>query len=160
MTLSGVGDVHIPFSQFTGVDFSAVRALRVTLSTFQGTIAISRVTLDSALPDCGNGYDDDGDGKIDAGSALRNDPGCADTDDPSERTPAFACDNGVDDDGDGRIDLRDDATGDAGCFSLLDSDETPEAACGIGAELALLLPLVAALRRGRRQSCRKAARSA
>ena len=54
-----------------------------------------------APPECRNGVDDDGDGRVDAA-----DPGCVDFDDPDEADPveAPACADGVDNDDDGEID--------------------------------------------------------
>ncbi len=83
---------------------------------------------------CANGLDDDGDGLIDAG----NDPGCRDADFPYE---APACDDGLDNEGDGLVDLDD-----AECDAAWRHRETPKAACGLGFEAALLLPLLGAWR--------------
>jgi hypothetical protein len=134
--------------------------------------------LVALLPACSNSLDDDGDGLIDL-----EDPGCDDTDDPSEKAPDLVCDDGEDDDGDGLVDFPEDhgcaiATypfEDPQCQDGIDNDGdgkidydaglsangstdpagpdpqcigTPgkigEAAfpaqCGLGAELALLLP--------------------
>jgi hypothetical protein len=140
---------------------------------------------------CTDGVDNDNDGLVD----FPDDPGCADADDLSERSPLLACDDGADNDGDGRIDfdpatfanpgdettlpagsgdpgckyhkwfsedprcqngVDDDGDGmmdyDAGlsrngvadpggpdpaCVNPYDNRETP---CGLGVELALLLP--------------------
>jgi hypothetical protein len=93
---------------------------------------------------CADGRDNDFDGQIDSPS----DPGCANADDPNERS-SKQCDNGLDDDGDGKIDWRGDATGDPQCVSLTDNSEAapPPAGCGLGPELLLLGPLLAAARR-------------
>jgi hypothetical protein len=132
--------------------------------------------------DCQDGIDNDGDGLVDRAA----DPGCASTDDLSERAE---CEDALDNDGDGATDF---AGGDAGCASAgasvedpacddgrdndgdakLDADgagagapdsycggvasNTRESApatvgCGIGPELALLLPLVAGARWARRR---------
>jgi hypothetical protein len=77
---------------------SSVNAADVTLD-----VEI-RVLPPSALA-CGNGRDDDGDGRVDA-----DDPGCiaewdADEADDAQRPPA--CANGLDDDGDGLADADD-----------------------------------------------------
>jgi hypothetical protein len=97
---------------------------------------------------CDDGLDNEGDGRIDAPS----DPGCTSTADTDEKS-TLQCDNGLDDDGDGRIDWREDATGDPQCASLADGSElaAPGAGCGIGPELLLLAPLLAAPRRRRRR---------
>ena len=96
--------------------------------------------------DCFDGLDNDGDGDVD----HPGDPGCVSgfaIEDP-------ACDDGLDNDGDGAIDWDGGFGGvaDAGCFAATDTTETvppPAPSCGIGPELALLLPLLAMLRRRR-----------
>jgi hypothetical protein len=103
-------------------------------------------------PDCNDGVDNDGDGFSDEA-----DPGCSAIDDTSEQSDV-ACDNGLDDDGDEKIDWRGDASGDPNCTDLTDPSEAPPPppapsaapACGLGPELGLALPLLAALR-GRRR---------
>ena len=71
----------------------------------------------SALPECANAADDDGDGKVDLA-----DPGCSNSQDGSEAPdPAVQCVNGIDDDGDGRIDLAD-----PGCTNAQDDSESPD----------------------------------
>jgi hypothetical protein len=127
--------------------------------------------LQEVLPACANGIDDDGDRLVDDA-----DPGCDDGEDGSERSPAFACDNGEDDDGDGLIDFLEDPgcfhpTGNVeapACQDGIDNDgdggidydggpagtADPDCivpwlateSCGLGAELALMLPLLAWLR--------------
>jgi ELWxxDGT repeat protein len=57
-----------------------------------------------SLAACEDGFDNDGDGAIDAGS----DPGCFG---PKMRTESPECDDGVDNDGDGTIDLDDPTCG-------------------------------------------------
>jgi hypothetical protein len=101
---------------------------------------------------CTDGLDNDGDGTIDLGG----DPGCANSSDPSE-LGTTQCDNGIDDDGDGKIDWRA-SGGDPDCVSLTDNTEAPPAppSCGIGPELLLLAPLLAA-GRARRQRLRRPA---
>jgi hypothetical protein len=95
---------------------------------------------DASLP-CDNGLDDDGDG-----SADLDDPGCpfpyAEPEDP-------ACDDGLDNDGDGLVDF-DDPTCDPGWpyWEVLPSPPV----CGLGAEIAALLPLLAWLRARRRRA--------
>ena len=91
--------------------------------------------------DCEDGVDNDGDGLTDLAGG---DPGCASQSDFAEVARELPCDNGLDDDGDGRIDLRD-----PGCSGALDPSETGEAnpSCGLGPELALVLPLLCQLKR-------------
>ena len=90
---------------------------------------------------CDNGLDDDGDGLID----FPNDPGCPFPYAEPENPP---CDDGIDNDGDGAVDFADslceahwpywEAPPPASAFQ-------PPAVCGIGAELAVVLPLLRAL---------------
>jgi outer membrane protein assembly factor BamB len=115
---------------------------------------------------CMNGIDDDHDGFVDL-----DDPGCDDAADPSEHTDALACDDGIDNDGDGKIDLID-----PGCPGPVATYEDPQCddgldnngdgrvdyadpncqrswpywekvPCGLGAELALVLPFLISVRR-------------
>jgi hypothetical protein len=86
-------------------------------------------------PACSNGLDDDGDGFVDDG----DDPGCRNEEWHTEEPE---CDDGLDNDGDGWIDVLDTACGNAWQLS-----ESPTSGCGLGAELALLLPILIRLRR-------------
>ena len=96
-------------------------------------------------PVCSNGEDDDGDGAIDFPADLQ----CADPN-AARESPA-QCDDGVDNDGDGRIDWDGGGRGapDPQCNG--DPMRTERAVCGLGAELALVMPLLglAASRRRR-----------
>jgi subtilisin family serine protease len=74
-------------------------------------------------PACSDGVDNDGDGWIDA----PDDPGCADADDLSERSPLLVCDDGVDNDGDTLIDYP----ADPGCFGPAGNVEDPQCQDGI-----------------------------
>lgn len=123
----------------------------------------------SATPDppagCQDGIDNDGDGFTDV-----DDPGCLGATDPAERSTDLPCDDGSDNDGDGLGDMAD-----PGCFApeapqeswlcddkadndgdgLIDLEDpncvapwidSEVGGCGLGAELALLLPLLARVR--------------
>jgi hypothetical protein len=92
-------------------------------------------------PECGDGFDNDGDGATDA-----QDPGCVSVTAGSEDP---ACDDGQDNDGDGGFDFdgAGSAEADAYCPAAFGATETPPPGCGIGPELALILPLLARLRR-------------
>ena len=99
---------------------------------------------------CDNGIDDDGDGDSD----YPADPGCASLVAPQERTE---CDDGLDNDGDGAIDW--DGAGAGAPDPQCGGDpmrviENP-LYCGLGFEVALLLPPLLALRR-RRERMRRA----
>jgi hypothetical protein len=89
----------------------------------------------SALLGCDNGLDDDGDGAADA-----NDYGCPFPFAPYEDPP---CDNGLDDDDDGAVDALDSSCSERWPYW----EGVPDFACGLGAELALLVPALYALRR-------------
>ena len=101
----------------------------------------------AALPLCDDGEDNDGDGLVD----YPNDPGCAQ---PIDSLEDPACQDGSDNDTDGKIDF------DGGLSALGYVAAAPdpqcaygwqmrETSCGLGAELALLLPLLIWLRRRR-----------
>jgi hypothetical protein len=96
-------------------------------------------------PECSNESDDDGDGFCDTASGFCNDgstpgdPGCRN---PDWHTESPECDDGIDNDGDGAID-----TADTTCGNAWQISETPIAGCGVGAELALILPPLLLLRR-------------
>ena len=100
------------------------------------------------VPACRNGVDDDGDGLID----YPNDRGCATTESKFEDPQ---CDDGLDNDGDGGTDWNGAGVGpaDPQCF-LPSQDNERRRACGIGFELALLLPPLMLARRRRAQARR------
>ncbi|MGH0034638.1 MAG: PQQ-dependent sugar dehydrogenase [Myxococcota bacterium] len=95
-------------------------------------------------PACADSVDNDGDGAID-----RDDPGCAEG--SSVEDPP--CADGVDNDGDGQIDWDGAGVGppDASCRGEAWRSEATTV-CGLGSELALLLPLFAVWRRRRARS--------
>jgi hypothetical protein len=92
---------------------------------------------------CEDGVDNDGDGLIDYGG----DPGCAA---PASSTESPVCQDGLDNDGDGAFDFDGGASANGGvalgpadpqCAAATGSREAPwKRRCGIGFELALLLP--------------------
>jgi ELWxxDGT repeat protein len=89
------------------------------------------------IPDCDDGIDNDGDTRID----FPEDPGCFGREQPFEDP---ACDDGIDNgDGDLLVDFPDDP----GCFAAWDGSEADPPFCGLGFELALLLPPWMRLRR-------------
>jgi hypothetical protein len=75
-------------------------------------------------PQCRNGVDDDGDGRID----YPEEPGCTDPNDVDEADPEVlpACANDADDDGDGRVDYP----LDTGCIAASGASEVDS--CGQG----------------------------
>ena len=112
------------------------RSLAADLSFYRDQIV--PIVYPPCFPDCGpcnNSVDDDGDGFIDDG----DDPGCRDLD---WHTESPECDDGIDNDGDGAVDTLDTTCGNAWQIS-----ETPTSGCGMGAELALILPPLLLLRR-------------
>ena len=116
----------------------------------------------SELPDCADGIDNDGDGMTDFGA----DPGCGSA---TGRREAPQCQDGIDNDGQIGTDFDggesvlgfgngDPAGPDPECVGAPAKNREAQSsgrACGIGPELALLLPLAALrLRRRRRRSDR------
>jgi len=96
----------------------------------------------SEAADCNDGLDNDGDGLVDYGV----DPGCRNRREWASENPA--CNDAVDNDGDGLVDLAD-----PGC-AVSPAWWTDEAvpyspSCGLGFELVLVIPPLAALRRRR-----------
>jgi len=89
-------------------------------------------------PACSDGLDNDGDGFVDLA-----DPGCAAANGKKEDPE---CNDGVDNDGDGAIDLADTL-----CPTASNDSEGAHSSCGLGPELAVLLPLLAAAGRLRRR---------
>ena len=92
--------------------------------------------------DCDDGIDNDGDGLADYGS----DPGCRNRREWASEDPA--CDNGIDDDGDTAIDGADPECAASPAWWTDEASAHP-AACGLGFELVLAIPPLAALRRRR-----------
>jgi hypothetical protein len=81
------------------------------------------------------------------------DPGCANALDDSEKSPALVCDDDADNDGDGTIDWdggAESGTPDPECRSASWNGEKASMR-GLGTELVIALPLLAALRRRTRR---------
>ena len=90
-----------------------------------GALAAITATSCGGRADCGDGFDNDGDGLVDV-----DDPGCDANGDLEAPDPQYAaCGDSVDNDGDGAIDLED-----PGCADPSDEDEynVPIAACRDG----------------------------
>jgi hypothetical protein len=95
--------------------------------------------------DCADGLENDGDGLVD----YPADPGCGRA---GARREDPECSDGVDNDGDGHVDLLDPQ-----CTAPSGTREAPSqgsAVCGLGLELALLLPPALALRSRKRGGAR------
>jgi hypothetical protein len=103
---------------------------------FAGTDAFET----NAIAPCDDGFDSDGDGLAD----WPDDPGCKDLtwlyEDP-------ACDDGVDNDGDGKIDWDGGPGGGTVDPQCTAPWRNRERSCGIGFELAFIVPVLAQLRR-------------
>lgn len=111
-----------------------------------GAIAAGAVhTLAIRTDECSNGLDDDGDGLAD----HPEDPGCASPTDLSEQSPALPCDDGIDNDGDGLIDWNG-SPPDPQWVDAPWRNREAASASALGAELALLVPVLGAARRWRR----------
>ena len=102
----------------------------------------------SELADCSDGIDNDGDALVDAA-----DPACSKPDPVRE---SAQCQNGIDDDGDGKIDFDGGASWNKGvpiaavdpqCTTPYRNQEKPNSGCGLGGEIAVLLGIVAGMRR-------------
>jgi len=98
-------------------------------SVVAGLMPVLTSMLDSG---CSDGIDNDGDGFVD----HPDDPGCTGPEDASE-LGTTQCDDGIDNDGDGAIDLDD-----PNCSGPSDNQERKKV-CGLGFELAFLLPPLA-----------------
>ena len=109
-------------------------------------------------PPCSDGVDNDGDGFTD----FPADPGCATANGPRENP---ACQDGINNDNqigtdfDGGVSILGPGNGDPNgpdphCTSASRNNERPNAFCGLGAELVLLLPALGAWRARRRRTAR------
>jgi len=96
----------------------------------------------SEAADCDDGLDNDGDGLADYGA----DPGCRNRREWAAEDPA--CDDGVDDDGDTLVDLADPECAVSPAW-WTDEAVAYSSGCGLGFELVLVIPPLAALRRRR-----------
>lgn len=115
-----------------------------------GCVAADFSERESTLA-CDDGADNDGDGDIDHQPSGGGDPACQSPTSPREDA---RCDDDIDNDGDGQIDWDGGslaAAADPQCANKpWRNSEKPS--CGLGVELALLLPALAALRRTARGS--------
>jgi hypothetical protein len=106
---------------------------------------------------CEDGIDNDGDGKIDFdGGASANhgvalgppDPGCPS---PWATFENPMCDDGIDNDGNGLVDFADPKCSPEWPYW----EKTPGLACGLGAELALIAPVIARAHRSRKLGAKR-----
>jgi hypothetical protein len=131
-------------SRAAGMDVDLLRVTQGVLDPARGALCpflYERVksATPATLAACGDGVDNDGDRLAD----FPDDPGCLGPASPLEDP---ACDDGLDDDRDGRVDLADPDCARAAGFSEA-PPPAPAPGCGLGPELALLLPGLAWLRR-------------
>jgi hypothetical protein len=109
-----------------------------------------RIASPAPNPACSDGIDNDGDGLVD----YPADPGCSKA---SSMKEAPACDDGIDNDGDGKIDWNGGPGGgtpDPQCVGKPYGGSEKPSGCGLGVELALLLPMLRVLRRRARTGLR------
>jgi choice-of-anchor B domain-containing protein len=134
-------DDDVGFNGVWGV-YPFFRSGIVVASDIGGGLFVLQPHL-AAISECSDGIDDDADGLVD----YPADPGCFDSDSLREDP---GCSDGLDNDGDGAIDWDGAGVGpaDPTCEGL--PYRYRESACGLGFELALCVPLLAALRRRRR----------
>jgi hypothetical protein len=131
-----IGADFDPSGRLYATDFSPVAPSQLVRidpatgsATVLGSIGLGPVTGLAATsptgddPDCADGVDNDGDGRVDAAA----DPGCAGAGDLSEKAPGVACDDGADNDGDGYIDYP----SDPGCWLPTFPFEKPQCQDGI-----------------------------
>ncbi len=137
-----VSDAELTATVPTGASSGPIA---VTTAAGTGTSAAGFTVIVTA---CSNGLDDDGDGLADHPS----DPGCQG---PMSSLENPRCQDGVDNDGDGKIDFDGGASLNGGTPLTPPDPHCPtayrnfeaKASCGLGFEVALLLPPLMALRR-------------
>jgi hypothetical protein len=103
----------------------------------------SAILAVTARPACSDGIEDDGDGLTD----YPADPGCKD---PAAVLENPRCDDDLDNDGDGTVDWDGGAalgTPDVYCVNNGSWQSLEAPSCGLGAELLVLIPLLACWRR-------------
>jgi hypothetical protein len=88
-----------------------------------GDIIVQDDETSAPQPECSDGLDNDGDGRIDHPADRQ----CESPSDPSERSQ---CDDDLDNDGDGDVDYPDDP----GCQSARDNSEAPNPQCSDGVD--------------------------
>ncbi len=126
---------------------ATLQSTGLPITDSRNNLVRSRIRLATAVKSrapaaCYDGLDNDGDGHFD----FPADPGCASG---LGATEAPACDDDVDNDADGKIDWDGGAAGgapDPTCVTGAATTEGTFRSCGIGPELALVLPLALAWR--------------
>jgi hypothetical protein len=143
MTVPETGDVTLGFALIDQYD-----------TTSSNVLLLDAVQQIPFVPACNNGVDDDGDGLVD----YPNDPGCRSASSTSENPQ---CQDGIDNDGDGKIDFDGGASANQGvalaaadpqCGAAWHNGEKPATGCGLGTELALVMPLLAFVASRRRRA--------
>lgn len=136
---------HLSSASLVVTDYWMAVPSGVTLTSGSGQIPVL------TIPACDDGLDNDGDGLVDYAESG-GDPACQMPASPLENPK---CDDDLDNDGDGKIDW-DGGVGagviDPQCTGLPWKNKEAAGGCGIGAELALALPLLGLLLRRARGS--------
>jgi hypothetical protein len=162
--VSGTGFTGATLVEFNGTSasFEGVSDLELTATVpagaASGPIAVSTPAGTGAsagsftvvVTVCSNGLDDDGDGFTDHPA----DPGCAS---PTSSLESPKCQDGVDNDGDGLIDFDGGASLNGGTpltapdpnCSAASRNAEKKSSCGLGFEVALVLPALLGLRNRR-----------
>lgn len=140
----GVADLTGQFKTVVPVSFSIFLGAKVNGTSGSASASVANPALVVELlplpAACANGIDDDGDGFVDFGA----DSGCGSAADTLENPE---CDDQLDNDGDSLFD-----TLDSDCSAPSDATERASSAsasgsCGVGPELAALMPVLGRLRR-------------
>jgi hypothetical protein len=164
VTISGTGFTGATSVTFDGTSasFAEVSDLELTATVpagaTSGPIAVttpagagtSAASFTVVVTVCSNGLDDDGDGFTDHPA----DPGCAS---PTSSLESPKCQDGVDNDGDGLIDFDGGASLNGGTpltapdpnCSAASRNAEKKSSCGLGFEVALVLPALLGLRNRR-----------
>jgi beta-glucanase (GH16 family)/endonuclease YncB( thermonuclease family) len=120
------GDFHRPLAE---TESSTSPSPPVSTVPWPDPVSPVVVPPPADQPDCSDGRDNDGDGRLDFGAEATNDPGCLSPADDSEATDSNPqCSDELDNDSDGAADHP----ADPGCDSPTDGDETDPPTCSDG----------------------------